>query len=99
MEYICVKWHHSSPDKPVLLYSELDGDRWEVRKVEVYADGHVGFAGPGVEHGSTWLGEKPVPPLDDIAADPQFEPRQISRDEFERIWKDRLLVTSSGKGA
>ena len=44
MEYIMVKWLHSHPDEPVLLYSELDKDRWETRKVEVFADGRIGFA-------------------------------------------------------
>jgi hypothetical protein len=71
----------------------------QVRKVEVYADGHVGYAGPGEEHGSTWLGEKPVPPLDEIAADPQFEPRAIGRDEFEKVWANRRPVSPSRKGA
>ncbi len=44
MKYIKVKWLHSHPDEPVLLYSELDKDRWETRKVEVFADGRIGFA-------------------------------------------------------
>lgn len=32
------------PDEPVMLYSELNDDMWETRKVEVYADGRSDFA-------------------------------------------------------
>jgi hypothetical protein len=34
MSYLKVKWNRSFPDEPMLLYSELDRERWEVRKVE-----------------------------------------------------------------
>ncbi|WP_409566395.1 DUF6881 domain-containing protein [Rhizobium leguminosarum] len=46
MKYIKVKWLHSSPDTPVLLYSELDSDMWEVRKVEAYAEWQEGLCRP-----------------------------------------------------
>ena len=39
MRYIHVRWLHEHPDEPVDLYSELTGDGWEVRKVEIVADG------------------------------------------------------------
>ena len=44
MRYIKVKWIHSYPDEPVLLYSEIDDSGWEVRKVEVFPDGAYGYA-------------------------------------------------------
>jgi hypothetical protein len=34
MSYLKVKWNRSFPDEPMLLYSELDRERWAVRKVE-----------------------------------------------------------------
>ena len=34
MSYLKVKWNRSFPDEPMPLYSELDRERWEVRKVE-----------------------------------------------------------------
>jgi hypothetical protein len=34
-----VGWKHQHPDDPVILYSELDGNRFEVRKVEVFRNG------------------------------------------------------------
>jgi hypothetical protein len=98
MKYIHVRWAHSNPDYPVDLYSELDDESWETRKVEVYADGRVGFADAHTEFGDTGLGEVPVPPLDEIARDPQFEPREISRAEFEAAWEMAHQHTASLPG-
>jgi len=86
MNYMKVKWIHSIPDEPVLLYSEIDDDRWELRKIEVYQDGKTGFAGPGVAHGGSKLSKEPLPSLSQIAGDPQFEPSAISQPEFEAAW-------------
>ena len=87
--YIAVHWHHSSPKYPVELFSELDDASWERRKVELYADGHSDYADASESTGTTALGLAPVPPLDEIAADAQFTPREITRDEFEAVWQNR----------
>lgn len=82
-----MKWIHDLPDTPELLYSELDSEQWEIRKVEVYPDGRMDFADHEERTGSTKLGIEPMPPLEDIAADPQFEPQVISAEEFESVWE------------
>lgn len=87
MKYVKVKWLHSLDDTPVLLYSELNPELWEVRKVEVYADGRMDFADREGRSGSTKLGIEPLPPLEEIAADPEFEPMTISAAEFETVWE------------
>lgn len=87
MKYVKVKWIHDLPDEPVTLYSELNDDMWETRKVEVYADGRTDFAYGEAQSGSTKLGIEPYPPLEEIAADPQFKPAVISAEEFETVWK------------
>lgn len=87
MRYVKVKWLHSSRDTPVLLYSELNPGLWEVRKVEVYADGHMDFADRDERSGSTKLGIEPLPPLEEIALSPEFEPAVISAEEFESVWE------------
>ena len=69
-----------------MLYSELDDDRWEVRKVEVYRDGRCDHANSIESTGSTRLGEIPVPPLAEIAAAAEFEAEEISEDEFKDVW-------------
>lgn len=90
MEYIKTQWIHSSPDYPVWLYSELDADRWEVRKVEIFADGQIGFASSTEHTGDTRLGDQRVPPIAQINANADFECNVIDKDEFERIWAARL---------
>ena len=85
MRYIHVNWLHDHADEPVDLYSELDGESWEVRKVEVFRGGKFGFADASLSSASTGLGLEPVPPLDEIASDPQFRADEIKQAEFERL--------------
>ena len=90
MKYIRVKWKQSNPNEPVWLYSELDDNRWEVRKVEIFADGRRGYAGEGREFGGTGLGEVPIPPLEEIAKDHEFDPTEITQKEFEEVWLEAI---------
>lgn len=87
MNYICVNWKHSCPDEPVWLYSEMDPNRWETRKVEIFPDGKYGYASATGSSGGTRLDEVPIPPLAEIANDPQFEPAEITQEEFEKVWQ------------
>jgi hypothetical protein len=89
MKYIVVKWKHQNPNEPALLYSELDEAGWEIRKVELFADGRSGWADRSEEHGGTGLGIEPLPSLKQIASDPQFEPAEITREQFEQVWSKR----------
>lgn len=87
MKYIKVKWIHDLDDEPCLLYSELDDDLWEKRKVEVFADGSAAFASEDECFGDTGLSIEPLPSLEEIGRDPQFEPETISAAEFEEVWQ------------
>lgn len=89
MTYLRVGWKHQDPDDPVILYSELDADRGEVRKVEVFRNGRCGYASAEGSSDRTELGKVPVPELSEIAKDPHFEPVEISREEFEAVWARR----------
>jgi hypothetical protein len=88
--YIRVNWNHQHTDEPVILLSELDENRLEVRKIEVFRDGRCGFAAAEESRAGTRLGIEPVPSLSEIALDPQFEPFEISKDAFETAWSNRL---------
>ena len=77
--------------EPIWLISELDANRWEMRKVEVFPDGAKGYASRGEEVRGTSLGQLAVPPLQEIASDPQFLAEEITKEEFEAIWEDRNL--------
>ncbi|WP_143060619.1 DUF6881 domain-containing protein [Amycolatopsis tolypomycina] len=85
--HLRVGWHHDVSGDPVLLYSELDAARHEIRKVEVYRDGRGDRAGPGEATGSTRLGSEPVPESAEIAAQPEFTPEPISAEVFETAWR------------
>ena len=86
MEYLKVRWVHNDSEDPVLLLSELDTDRYEVRKIEIYADGRMGFATGDEESQGSVLSEKTIPPSATIAADPQFVVQALSAQEFEQAW-------------
>ena len=98
VKYLRARWHHSHPDEPVWLYSELNDDRWEVRKVYIFPDGHSEWADRDHEVGSTALGLASVPPLDEINADPEFEAEEVSGDEFELVWAEAQAAYEAGTG-
>jgi len=87
--YIRVRWLHDFEDEPIDLWSELDRERFETRKLEVFRDGGIGFASASEATHRTWLGEIAVPPVDEIAQDPQFVAEEVSKEEFERRWSAR----------
>jgi hypothetical protein len=86
MKYIRVKWIDSLPNEPVALLSELDDDRYETRKLEIFGDGSVGRASADASDDRTLLGELPVPSIDEINSDPQFQAVEITQSEFEAAW-------------
>lgn len=90
MEYVDIQWHHSNVDYPVRLVSELDTERFEVRKLEFFVDGRVGHACKGSESHGTILGELPDPPLSEITMDPEFSGKHISAEEFEQLWSTHV---------
>lgn len=91
MTYLKVLWKQKLPGFPVELFSELDGDRYETRKVERFADGNLQFAGPEGESGDTWLGETPIPAPEIISQDPVFIVCPLTRGEFEMLYQDAVI--------
>ena len=69
----------------------MDDERNELRKVEVYADGKVGYATAQVEVGDTRLSLYPLPELEEIAIDPEFRPKEISKEEFDIVWIEKVI--------
>lgn len=86
MEYLKVGWLHEHPNEPVVLMSELDEDRYEVRKVEVFADGRMGFASTDQSSGETILSKTAIPLPEEIASDPQFVVEVFDAERFEEVW-------------
>jgi hypothetical protein len=73
-------------DEPIVLFSELDDDRHEVRKFEIFGDGSAGRASRDTSVGQTVLGELPIPSLEEINSDSQFQGEEITQSEFEAAW-------------
>ncbi|MVA56882.1 DUF6881 domain-containing protein [Agrobacterium vitis] len=88
MNYVKSKWHHENPQDPVEILMELDDRNMEVRKIHLYIDGHAEFADANTERPDTWLSYEPVPAIDEINSDPQFQAVMITKDEFEKKWRD-----------
>lgn len=77
MHYIKITGKHDHTDEPVLVYSELDEARMEVRKVEILRNRRPGYASEADSRGETSLGELPVAP----------DSAEVSKEEFENIWQ------------
>lgn len=90
MKYLKIQWHHEEPEYPNLIYSEINEERWETRKLEFFPGGKVGYAYNNVEVGGTGLGLEPIPSIKDISSDPEFTPEEITKGEFERVWNEHV---------
>jgi hypothetical protein len=93
MRYQKVEWHHESPDYPVLLFAEIDDSGMETRKVDVYSDGRWDYADATQSVGKTRLSIEPMTGIEEIAAQAEFSPVEISNGEFERAWSRALRGT------
>lgn len=87
MRYLAVRWKHGLTEDPIMLYSEIDTDGFERRKVDEYRNGILHSADSSRSRGTTELALVETPPVEVINADPEFEARQISGEEFETIWR------------
>lgn len=85
--YIYSKWKNSPAGSPVEFYSELDQHRYETRKIEVFANGKFGYASKIKATQETRLGITPVPVLSEIRSMPEFDIKEITKQEFEAKWK------------
>ena len=89
MKYLKVKWIHSKGEEnePILIYSEIDNDGWEKRKVEVYGDGCSSYASNEKCSGDTKLSLEPIPNIGIINSQDKFSATEIQMSEFERVWE------------
>ena len=87
MEYIDVQWLHQNGEYPIRLVSELDAQRYEIRKLEFFRNGAVGYASKLHATDGTDLGKLPVPPLAEINMSPEFNGATITAAVFESLWQ------------
>ena len=95
MRYLKVQWRHEDSEEPVVLYSEIDYERYETRKIEEFSDRRFDHADAAHGTGKTFLGEAPIPSLDEIDEQGEFTPVEIIQEEFELTWR-RATNAESG---
>lgn len=88
MLYLKVEWIHEVEEDPVLLYSEVDTDGYEVRKVEIFRDGRMTYADVNDSTGDTRLGEGKLPSFGEIQEQGEFRPDVIGSADFDRVWAE-----------
>lgn len=88
MKYIKAEWQHEESESmdPIIIYSEIQDDGWEKRKVELYADGKFGFADKDASVNGTPLSLEPMPTVEEIDKQEKFAAIEISPAEFEEVW-------------
>ena len=91
MQYLKVSWHHNLDSEPYEIWSELDSNRYEVRKIELYEDGHVGIASTNYNTVDCRLSTEPLPLLADINSDSQFIGCVVSSSRFEDLWSHATI--------
>jgi hypothetical protein len=85
--YIYSKLQIPQSGEPVEFYSELDAQRYETRKMEIFTDGSARHASPSRATSGSLLSVIPVPPIAEISPS-EFDTREISKDEFETKWNE-----------
>lgn len=72
----------------LFICAELNYARYEIRKIHIYRNGDFGLADQELAHGDTLLSLEPIPSIDEINANPEFEFLYITKNEFEKAWDD-----------
>ena len=88
--YIYSKWKNPPKGSPIEFHSELDESRFEIRKVEVFQNGKLGYASKTESMPDTRLGITPVPSLAEIMSQPEFDAKTITKQQFETMWNKAI---------
>ena len=87
LKYILLNWFHNLEDEPYIIYSEIDNQRYETRKIEIYKNGTIRKCNEKMLNSQIELGDVAFPEnLDEINQDEQFHAQYISKEEFESMW-------------
>jgi hypothetical protein len=86
--YIRCEWFHDFEDEPCCIYSELDDERYETRKIEVFKDGTTTRASTeDLKFDPMALADRPAPSLEEVSTYTEFHMEEIGAAEFEDLWK------------
>lgn len=90
MYYLKVEWIHDFVDEPYLIYGELNSELEEIRKIEAFRSGKLGYAHIDGTECNCLLSECSWSNKDEIESDPQFKVFTITQKEFENIWTEAV---------
>ncbi|MGH1349426.1 MAG: DUF6881 domain-containing protein [Methyloligellaceae bacterium] len=85
-------WLTASEDEPYQYYDELDNERWTIRCVRKYRDGTLIANSYDDENWRDTMPEGPIPSLKEINSNAEFIARDISKSDFETIWKKAVTA-------
>lgn len=91
MKYLDISWQHDSEDDPYRMLCEVGADGYEIRKLEFFKNGRIGYASEIESSELTMLSVNRVPKLDAIVAQPGFSGAEISLQQFEQLWQEHVL--------
>lgn len=83
MTYEKLMWKSAADDYPVVTYSEIDDERWEVRKVEIFRNKPPGYADANECRGSIGLSDVQ---MRKTVSHPELTLLKITKEEFEEAW-------------
>lgn len=88
-----VEWRQDNKDYPCLIYAELNSERFELRKIEIYPDGKNYQVSSNVKvDGPTKISVEAWPALQQIAKDEEFIISSITKQDFEVEWMKNSLA-------
>ncbi len=88
MEYVKYYWKYIDKQTPVLIFAELDKDRYSMREVDVYSDRHMERLGEDEEY----VSDEPYPSNNEIDEMGEFKIFSISKQEFEEVWRHSYFL-------
>lgn len=95
MEYIKTIWKHKHLNEPEIIYSELDENRWEIRKLEIYKNNDFGYATKSIEYNGSGLALIPFESVEEInkknqqitQCNDEILLEKIEPHIFQKFWK------------
>ncbi|MBQ9873354.1 MAG: hypothetical protein IJM30_02730 [Thermoguttaceae bacterium] len=91
VDYSSCFWFHDNPNDPMLMYSELDEERWETRRLEIYPTGKVAR----LQGDDDMLADVPLSDVDDLNElndCSEFWNEAISKEYFELLWETKTWL-------
>lgn len=93
MNYLHVTWRHDLPHQPTDIYTEVDDEHWESRKVEVFADGRIQYSDGVDSTGNTDLSDVRSQMPGEAPDNDVLATTAIDEATFEHMWD---LATAEG---